>query len=108
MGARSLLALQATPLPKRGCGDSGSQVAEGLKSPRQTPQAHLQVLLPAARPFKDSETFSPAAPVTVAVSIAVPSICRASVCGAAGFPGAGTPSRVTGACLPGGGVWVGF
>ena len=39
------------PLPKRGCGDSGSQVAEGLKSPRQTPQAHLQVLLPAARPF---------------------------------------------------------
>lgn len=78
VGAWSHLTLLATSLPKRECGDSGSQVAEGLKSPRQTPQAHLQVLLPAARPFKDSETFSPAAPVTVAVSIAVPSICRAS------------------------------
>lgn len=94
VGAWSHLTLQMTPLPKRGCGDSGSQVAEGLKSPRQTPQAHLQFLLPAARPFKDSGTFSPAAPVTVAVSIAVPSICRASR--AAGFPGAGTPPRVTG------------
>ena len=74
--------------PSRPAGNSSAKkrvwgqwvpVAEGWKSPRQTPQAHLQVLLPAARPFKDSETFSPAAPVTVAVSIAVPSICRASV-----------------------------
>lgn len=65
-------------LARRRCGDSRSQVARGLKSPRQTPPASLQALLPPVRPFKDSGTFSPAARVTVAVSIALPSVCRAA------------------------------
>ena len=63
---------------KRRCGDSRSQVAGSLKSPRQTPPASLQAPLPPARPFKDSGTFSPAAHVTVAVSIVLPSVCRAA------------------------------
>lgn len=106
VGAWSHLTLQATPLPKRGCGDSGSQVAEGLKSPRQMPQAHLQFPLPAARPFKDSGAFSPAAPVTVAVSIAVPSICRASA--GSGLSRGRYPTPCDRGCLPGGDVRVGF
>lgn len=55
-GAQSRLPQQAAALPqKERCGDSGSWVAEGLQSPRQTPPARLQALLTPARPLKVRE-----------------------------------------------------
>lgn len=55
-GAQSRLPQQAAALPqKERCGDSGSWVAEGLQSPRQTPPARLQARLTPARPLKVRE-----------------------------------------------------